>query len=602
MKKWILTTTMLSLITNIAFAQICQVPEKFLLRPTGLVYKNNKLYVLGQTYGTFYSVDLKNCQSTYISGGQQEGFVEPISVIHARKHQWIVEDATQGMINIKYDHAKGMLGKHNPNSIVKINNQAFAINNAAVFKLNTKTGAETVISDANHGSGPMMSYLSSITGVQGNLFSLDYDQKKIYKINPDSGDRSIFIDLTQYKNKDVKAEQPFAITASNQDLFVTDPQAKQIIAINIKSKAVSVFNSNDTQKSDPMIAPFEMFYDHTGHQLFVTDYGANKIDVLSNAAGKFRGMRQVIVSMKADGPYPHMVFPAQLMIARDGNLIVGDERFPGVFRVNPKTGKIILLSSPEKGSGPLMTEAIAINQFPNDKIVFSDTFFTRFYTIDANGDRHVFDRSLHGDPFCLVHAGKNDWYFSNGGHSAIFKIHFDLNNYKATSELISGNHKGDGPKYYNLLGMTWLPQEKKLVVASNQGFSKRAQNDLFLVDPVTGNRTVLSGKSRGAGPQFKYVADVFYASPNTLYVTDSFRPALDRVDIKTGDRTIISGKDDNGKWIGKGSDFEIAAMLTADLKQNKAYVTDAHKNAIFSVNLKTGHRQIVYQYNPKTYF
>lgn len=582
-------------------ASPCQVPEKLMLRPTGLFYQQNKLYVLGQTYGAFYSVDLKNCHTTFITGGQKNNFVEPINLIRDKKqHRWIAEDATQGLINIKNRQPKGMLGTHNPNNVTTVNHQSFAINNAAVFKLNTDTGAESIISDAHHGKGPLMEDLSSIAGTQGSLFALDYDTKQIFKINPNSGDRSIFVDLTQFKKQNVKAEQPFAIAASDHDLFVTDPQAKQIIAINLKTQKASVLNSNDTQKNDPMIAPFEMFYDHKSHQLFVTDYGANKIDVLPIATNQAHAIRHTVVTMKTNGPYPHMVFPAQLMMLDNGNLAVGDERFPGVFSVNPKTGKVVLLSGPEKGNGPLMTESIAMNKFSDGTMIMSDTFFSRFYAISAtNGDRHIFNRAridnqfLQGDPFCLVHAGKHDWYFSNGGHSAIFKINFNRQNYTASSELVSGNHKGTGPQYYNLLGMTWLPKEKKLVVANSPGFSHSKINDLLLVDPSTGNRTVLSGGNHGTGPQFKYAADVFYVAPNTLYATDSFRPALDRIDIKTGDRIIVSGKTDQGKWIGKGPHFKVVAMVTVDPKRDVAYVTDAHQDVVFSVNLKTGDRKII---------
>jgi len=570
-----------------------------MLRPTGLSYQNNKLYVLGQTYGTFYSIDLKNCHTTYIAGGEKDHFVLPINLIYnPQQDQWITEDAAQGLINIKNNLAQGMLGKHNPNNVTKIDNQSFAINNAAVFKLNTNTGDETVISDAHHGSGPLFLDLTSIAGTEDNLFALDYRQKKIFKINPNNGDRSLFIDLTQFKNKGVKAEQPFALASSHQDLFVTDPQAKQIIAIDLKSRQVSVLNSNDTQKNDPMKAPFEMFYDHNNHQLYVSDYAANTIDVLPIIAGQLHAVRHIIVSMKTDEPYPHMVFPVQLMMSQDGNIIVGDERFPGLFEVNPTTGKTVLLTSPEKGKGPLITESIALNQFDSGDILFSDTFFARYYTIDADGNRHPFtlnnnDKIIPADPFCLVHDTKDDFYLSDGGHSRIFKLHFDRNHGIVSSELISGNHKGVGPHYYNLLGMTWVPPLKRLAVASNQGFSHTAPNDLLLVDPVTGNRTLLSGKGRGAGPQFKYVADAFYVAPDMLYVTDSFRPALYRVDIKTGDRTIVSGKEDNGQWIGQGPAFKVASMVTVASDGENAYVTDARKDAIFSINLKTGDRRIV---------
>src|SRR3990167_6799340 len=197
MKKWVFLIIVCYVIGSSAFAEVCQVPEKLMLRPTGLSYRNNTLYVLGQTYGAFYSIDLTNCQTTFIAGGQKNGFVLPINLVdNANQHQWIVFDTATGLINIENGRVKGMLGEHHPNNIVKIDHQVFGINDENVFKLNTTTGAETIISDATHGSGPKLLDLTAITGIQGNLglagnlFVLDYRQKKIFEINPENGDRT----------------------------------------------------------------------------------------------------------------------------------------------------------------------------------------------------------------------------------------------------------------------------------------------------------------------------------------------------------------------------------------------------------------------------
>jgi streptogramin lyase len=59
------------------------------------------------------------------------------------------------------------------------------------------------------------------------------------------------------------------------------------------------------------------------------------------------------------------------------------------------------------------------------------------------------------------------------------------------------------------------------------------------VDPVTGDRTILSDADTGSGPAFSTVRAIAVAADGTLVVLDS--RAVMRVDPTTCDRTIVSG-------------------------------------------------------------
>jgi len=60
------------------------------------------------------------------------------------------------------------------------------------------------------------------------------------------------------------------------------------------------------------------------------------------------------------------------------------------------------------------------------------------------------------------------------------------------------------------------------------------------VDPVSGNRTVVSSASIGRGPNFVAPKDISIKADGSLLVIDRTLQAVLRVDPVTGDRRIIS--------------------------------------------------------------
>ena len=76
------------------------------------------------------------------------------------------------------------------------------------------------------------------------------------------------------------------------------------------------------------------------------------------------------------------------------------------------------------------------------------------------------------------------------------------------------------------------------------------QGRVVRVDPVSGLHEMVSGPSRGAGPAFQFPWTPIAPSNQTLVVGDYDLGALVRVDIATGDRSILSGA-----AVGQGPDL-----------------------------------------------
>ena len=105
--------------------------------------------------------------------------------------------------------------------------------------------------------------------------------------------------------------------------------------------------------------------------------------------------------------------------------------------------------------------------------------------------------------------------------------------------VLSANGTGTGP---TLTGSS-LGLEGGVIYLMDQA------GTIMSVDPLTGDRTPISGPTRGTGPGFAFPVSMASDSPDSVVVLDmSQRPvgtgysvgALIRVDLTSGDRTVLS--------------------------------------------------------------
>jgi DNA-binding beta-propeller fold protein YncE len=114
---------------------------------------------------------------------------------------------------------------------------------------------------------------------------------------------------------------------------------------------------------------------------------------------------------------------------------------------------------------------------------------------------------------------------------------------------------------------------------------------IFRVDPITGDRTVLTGMGVGSGPSLLQVRGVAIDRWGQIYVTDadSTRRRVVRIDPISGSRTLISGIDR-----GTGPNLVAPFALAFD-SAGELYLSDISTglDAIFHIDIRTGDRTIV---------
>ncbi|MBM4091229.1 MAG: hypothetical protein FJ276_17675 [Planctomycetes bacterium] len=231
---------------------------------------------------------------------------------------------------------------------------------------------------------------------------------------------------------------------------------------------------------------------------------------------------------------------AGIALEASGSIVVADPLMTALFRVDPLTGNRTVLSSSDVGAGPEFGGA-------------------RCVAIGNTGS--IFVTSLYQ------------------GKGAVFRVDPLTGN----RTLISSDSVGSGRMFEDVLGIA-LETNGDILVADPR------MTSLFRVDPLSGDRTLLSVNGPGSGPEFVgHVRDVAVAADGSIFVTDAAAVSgrVFEVDPLTGNRNLVSGPES-----GAGRLFEevmgIAHTATGDL-----LVADPHTTALFRIDALTGNRTIL---------
>ncbi|MBZ0114902.1 MAG: hypothetical protein K8J08_20745, partial [Thermoanaerobaculia bacterium] len=118
-------------------------------------------------------------------------------------------------------------------------------------------------------------------------------------------------------------------------------------------------------------------------------------------------------------------------------------------------------------------------------------------------------------------------------------------------------------------------------------------DSVFAVDPVTRDRTIVSGTNGGpvgTGPAFDRPVAAALDGPNTLIVCDRNLRALFAVDLASGARTIIAG-DPNGVNIGTGPEVNSSHLVV--IPGGDIVMDNDFEGVLIRVDRSTGNRTVI---------
>lgn len=274
-----------------------------------------------------------------------------------------------------------------------------------------------------------------------------------------------------------------------------------------------------------------------------------------------------------------------------GDIVVGGQQVTGVFAlylVNPVSGDRTIISSHSVGNGPDLGLPVGIFLDTNGSLLVSgDSSPGRIIRVDPlTGNRTVVS-SASGSPVVGTGPGIFEPQFLDvDDQNRILLATRDgllrIDPVSGDRTLLSGLGVGNGPAFgENLAGID--QEADRTILVSTVSSGNPGAGAVFRVDPLTGDRTILSDAMHGSGPAFLEAGIVLHG--DSIF-SATLSPNIASIDAITGNRTTVSGTS-VGIGPALGISFGIAIEQSGNL-----LVTDAF-NRIYRVDPITGNRTIM---------
>jgi DNA-binding beta-propeller fold protein YncE len=310
------------------------------------------------------------------------------------------------------------------------------------------------------------------------------------------------------------------------------------------------------------------------------------------------GLRSV-VSSPAVGAGPAFQDPEGLALdLGSGSAFVsdGEQGLRAVFAVDLVTGGRSILSGAGEGAGTSFSNPLGmVMNVATGRLLVVDQGFTRegVVAVDiATGARTPVSSATTGSgpvfesPQAIaVDVPANRAFVTDGsGQDALFQVDLATGN----RAIVSSGAVGSGPAFVMPAGVAWDAGTGDVLVAD----ARSAYGALISVDPLTGDRTVVSDDTTGSGTELDKAADVCLdAAAGSAFVVDrTHRPF--QIDLGTGGRALVF--DDS---VGDGTRLSSFASgpwdVAVDPGRKLAYVTAYDTDGVLlAIDLETGDRSV----------
>ena len=322
----------------------------------------------------------------------------------------------------------------------------------------------------------------------GNLFLVDRDfqlgPKKVVEIDPVTGVRRVVTDSRDGKPNSLQGPQAIAV-ANDGQIFVVDNIRNAVIQIDPDTGERTVLSGDDPDNPGMFIGSGPALSDPNG------------IAIFNNSE----------------------------------DLLITDNLLDAVIRIARSNGDRSIVSESIDGQPVTMTDATDIIISKDDSSYFV-TDFRKVIKVMPNGDRSlVIDGGVGGANFLDLNdidVGLDDSLLVSDRAGFLFKIDPDT----GSGAIVDQDNPGDAFQF------------TPIAIAVN-GFGEvlvvpNFSDMVFLVDSVTGERTLLSNASIGSGQSFFNVRDVAVVNDGGIIVMDSNASSVYRVDPESGNRTILT--------------------------------------------------------------
>lgn len=274
-----------------------------------------------------------------------------------------------------------------------------------------------------------------------------------------------------------------------------------------------------------------------------------------------------------------------------GDCVVPDGDLDAVLAIDPLNGDRTVVSSIGRGSGPLLAFPRAVDFEMDGKIIVVDELLQAVLRVDPiTGDRTVVSDAVTGTGPLL--DSPYDVQIDLGGNLIVSDVSevllnpaiFSIDPVTGDRTIISSASVGVGETLVRPSDLR-LDANGDVLVADGDGGVP--PDTVLRVDRTTGDRSFVSQTLVGTGPDFDNLSGITFGTGGEIYVTDVPLKATFEVDPVTGNRTIIS---DPITGIGApiGQYWSIDTEADGDL-----IAVDIPMQNIVSIDPATGDRTVV---------
>jgi sugar lactone lactonase YvrE len=275
--------------------------------------------------------------------------------------------------------------------------------------------------------------------------------------------------------------------------------------------------------------------------ILVSDIGNATLDRVDPITGN-----RSIFSGGGVGMGTDLMDPRGIAVDHLGNVIVADDINQALYLINPLTGDRTVISGGAVGTGVSFVAPLGVSVGSNGFLYVADGgsgvgtgFVVRVN--EATGERTLVSGTGTGtgmafdNPVGIVAGPGGRLYLTDQGTFADPARVFAVDLTTGARTVVSGGGVGTGTDLTSPRGI--------VLTSSGQLATADAGGSVIGIDPATGNRVSLSN---GSGPAFTYPYGVTVDAFGRLLVTDPGDPALGTIstlfllDPTTGDRTILS--------------------------------------------------------------
>jgi streptogramin lyase len=308
--------------------------------------------------------------------------------------------------------------------------------------------------------------------------------------------------------------------------------------------------------------------------------------------------------------------PFGIAIESTGNFLVTDINRNAVIRVDRVSGNRTLLSGDpfgdNVGTGPDMSSPMGIAIRSDDEIFVYGGAGQLMKIDPVNGNRTTISSSVQRPAYGLALG-------TNGIVAAAYEL--ISNSYPLGGKLLGINPVtsavttlscagdglayltvGAGPSFYQLIGIT--VDASGLFIVSDV-----LNRSLFVVDPTTGNRSVLPGSRKGSGTDIYDSKGIALGTSGCVIIVDDgdttvyqsgFNtianrwPLVLQVEPNTGDRSILSAGSNTSVQRGSGSNFDSPRGVARESSGSFVVADSGSSNPkVVRVDPATGNRSIL---------